>query len=350
MRTPDTRKRPLSRTRRRAVRRALSLLLAALLPLLTAMPALAATVYRDGYGIDYTVEEAGGERVFTKLTFYYYRGCPAAYLPKELDGVPLTADNVTGENLYDFGAPFQVDADNEFFAARDGMLYTKDLSTLVSCPWQYVYGWNDPDGASYYENGGIFYVPEGTQRLGRWCLNTNRGVCVVIPDSVTFLDEDCGIYEETAIAANPGGAAEAWALAHGVTFIPLGETHSHVWFRTVTAVTCLTDGRTAVSCPCGEVLYEETTPADPAAHVYWWCPVGPNGEDKKVCEVCHREQEKDAAEVSCSCACHTIEKDLAGLAGGGASALLKGLLYRVRLLFWRLAGTHQYCECGARHY
>ena len=348
MQTRNTRNRPLFRLRRGAVRRSLSLLLAALLLVLTALPALAATVYRDGYGINYTVEETGGERVFTGLTFYYYRGCPAAYLPKELDGVPLTTENVSGENLYDYAAPFAVDEDNAYFAVRDGMLYTKDLSTLVSCPWQFVYSWSQ-DGASYYDNGGIFYVPEGTQRLGRYCLNVWYGVCVVIPDSVTFLDEDCGIYEETAIAANPGGAAEAWALAHGVTFIPLGETHAHVWFRTVTAVTCTTDGRTAVSCPCGAIRYEETTPADPAAHRYVWCPVGPNGEDKKVCEVCCREME-DGEAADCPCGCHTIEKDLAGLARGGAASLLKGLTYRIRLLFWRLTGTHQYCECGARHY
>ena len=193
-------------------------------------------------------------------------------------------------------------------------------------------------------------MPKGTQRLGKRSVDAWPGVCVVLPDSVTALDEDCGISEYAAIAATPGGAAEIWAQSHGVAFIPMGETHTHVWFRIVNEANCTYGGRTAVQCPCGETVYEETTPADPSAHCIMKIATG-NGQDRTAdCIFCGREEKEIETSKGCPCGCHGIERHLWRLAADGPADFLSDLMFRLRLLIWQLTGTHRYCECGVRHY
>ena len=332
-------------------KKCLSLLLAAALLLLTVLPAFAQSDYSFGCVIDYTVDDTGGEPALQNLDIFYYWGASDAYLPKSVGGVPLTTDNLTGANLTCYAAAYRVDEDNAYFSAREGMLYSKDGKTLVHCPEQYIYGWCSPDDPFYYyDNGGLLVVPEGTQRLGKQSVFALAGVCVVLPDSVTELDEDCGISEYAAIAAAPGGAAESWALEHGVAFIPMGENHTHAWFRIVNEANCTYDGRKVLQCPCGEIAYEETTPADPSAHCVLNFATGNNDEKVRACMFCGREKKELSASADCSCNCHRMERRLSRLASGSPADFLRDLLFRIRLLFWQLTGTHQYCECGARHY
>ena len=332
-------------------KKCLSLLLAAALLLLTVLPAFAQSDYSFGCVIDYTVDDTGGEPALQNLDIFYYWGASDAYLPKSVGGVPLTTDNLTGANLTCYAAAYRVDEDNAYFSAREGMLYSKDGQTLVHCPEQYIYGWCSPDDPFYYyDNGGLLVVPEGTQRLGKRCIAAWPGVCVVLPDSVTALDEDCGISEYAAIAAAPGGTAESWALAHGVAFIPMGQTHTHAWFRMVNEANCTYGGRTALQCPCGEIAYEETTPADPSVHCVLNFATGNGSERVKTCIFCGKKEKEISSSADCSCDCHRIERRLTMVFSDGPADFLRDLLFRIRLLFWQLTGTHQYCECGARHY
>ena len=328
------------------MKKLLSLLLAGLILLLSALPALAVVDYLYGQGIYYDLSE-DGEPSLSDMELYAFRGARELYVPKTVAGVALTPEDLTGENIFSYAAAFRVDDDNAYFTVREGMLYTKDGKTLVYCPRQYIYGWNELN-SGFYGNGGVFRVPEGTERLGRYSVDAWRGVCIVLPDSVVFLDENCGIEESGAVAAAPGGEAESWAQAHNVTFVPLGEGHEHVWFHTFSAATCVSDGRTAVECPCGEVARVETAPADPDAHEYEYIPYGPDGSGITVCERCGKtEREKPA---DCSCGCHTMETSLLRMLKPDAASFLKDFFFRVKLMIWRLTGTHQYCECGARHY
>ena len=332
-------------------KKCLSLLMAAALLVLTVLPAFAQSDYSYGCVIDYDLVDTGGEPALQNLDIFYYWGASDAYLPKSVGGVPLTTDNLTGANLTCYAAAYRVDEDNAYFSAREGMLYSKDGKTLVHCPEQYIYGWCSPDDPFYYyNNGGMLVVPEGTQRLGKQCLDAWSGVCVVLPDSLTELDEDCGISEYAAIAAAPGGAAESWALSHGVAFIPMGENHTHAWFRMVNEANCTCGGRTALLCPCGEIAYEETTPADPSAHCVLNFATGNGSERVKTCIFCGKKEKEIASSADCSCDCHRIERRLTMVFSDGPTGFLRDLLFRIRLLFWQLTGTHQYCECGARHY
>ena len=332
-------------------KKSLSMLLAAALLVLTVLPAFAQSEYSYGCVIDYTVDDTGGEPALRDLDIFYYWGASDAYLPKSVGGVTLTTDNLTGANLTCYAAAYRVDEDNAYFSSREGMLYSKDGKTLVHCPEQYIYGWCSPDDPFYYyDNGGILVVPDGTFRLGKQSVFALAGVCVVLPDSVTELDEDCGISEYAAIAAAPGGAAESWALEHGVAFIPMGENHTHAWFRIVNEANCTYDGRKVLQCPCGEIAYEETTPADPSAHCVLNFATGNNDEKVRACMFCGREKKELSASADCSCNCHRMERRLSRLASGSPADFLRDLLFRIRLLFWQLTGTHQYCECGARHY
>ena len=332
-------------------KKCLSLLMAAALLVLTVLPAFAQSDYSCGCVIDYTVDDTGGEPALRDLDIFYYWGARDAYLPKSVGGVTLTTDNLTGANLTCYAAAYRVDEDNAYFSAREGMLYSKDGKTLVHCPEQYIYGWCSPDDPFYYyDNGGILVVPDGTLRLGEQSVFALTGVCVVLPDSVTELDEDCGISKYAAIAATPGGPAESWALAHGVAFVPMGKTHTHAWFRLVNEANCSYGGRKVLQCPCGEIAYEETTPADPSAHCVLNFATGNNDERVRTCIFCGREEKELSASADCSCNCHRMERRLSRLASGSPADFLRDLLFRIRLLFWQLTGTHQYCECGARHY
>ena len=328
------------------MKKILSLLLAVLVMLVSALPALAAIEYLYGQGIYYQLTE-DGEPPFSDLQLIAYRGARELYIPKAVAGITLTPDNLTGANLYSYAGPVRVDEDNAYFTSREGMLYTKDGKTLVYCPRLFIYGWSEPE-ESFYFNGGVFRVPEGTQRLGEYSVDVWRGVCIVLPESVVSIDENCGIEETGAMAAVPGGEAERWAQAHGVPFIALGEGHQHAWFRTVSAATCVSGGRTAVECPCGEVAREELVPVDPDAHEYDFIPEGPEGNGVTVCERCGQPEPDGNAD--CPCGCHTMEKSLLRVLNPDVSTFLKDFLFRVKLMLWRLTGTHRYCECGARHY
>ncbi len=58
-------------------------------------------------------------------------------------------------------------------------------------------------------------------------------------------------------------------------------------------------------------------------------------------------------EEECTCICHADDlyngtEDF--YTTGNLNAIVKMVLYRVELLFWRLFGINQFCECGKRHY
>lgn len=196
----------------------------------------------------------------------------------------------------------------------------------------------------------------------------------VVPDDVTFIgaeielpcssltvnSPDCVIepdekYEtDVMLCGVKGSAAEKTAAQNDYPFILLGEGHVHTYINVIkSAATCVTDGKVITYCPCGETQTKTTVvPATGEHHYVFTYPLM-----KYVCSVCGEpkpiapiviDDDDDGYidEDDCTCVCHADENlDLSSL-----SSLLDCVLYRIKLLFWRLTHTHQVCECGRRHY
>ena len=286
--------------------------------------------------------------------YLYYIAEPCAetaYIPKTFMGVELTADNLTGDNLLSYTAPYSVDEDNPYFSVRDGVLFTKDGKTLVSCPLEYIYGRHDMYEATAFDYG-FYRIPDGTEKLGVESVIATKGSCVVFPPSVTEIAPDCGIRKGACIAALPGSAAQQYAQEKELLFLPLGETHSHTWFRVENVATCMEDGTLRAECPCGAVARTETRPLDPDAHWFVWEIEQSTGRDAYRCLLCGKVDHYygEPEPTDCACTCHALDRNVVPTFQKGFWGTLKNLVFRLCLFVWRMTGTHQYCECGARHY
>lgn len=307
--------------------------------------------FGNTYTISYIPSETPDEPGFTYLFYNIYAGAKTAYIPRTLAGVELTTETLTGANIYDLRAPFSVDEDNPYFTVRDGVLFTKDGKTMVSCPLAYIYGRHNMNEDTAFDYG-FYRIPEGTERLGCESIRVSNSACVVFPPSVTEIDPDCGIYEDACIAALPGSAAERYANENGILFLPLGETHTHTWFRVENVATCISDGNVRAECPCGAIAQEKTLAADPEAHWFDWFREESTDLYGHICVWCGKVDRyyRETETTDCTCACHTLDKYPVPTFQNSFTTTIRNIVYRIRLFFWRMTGTHQYCECGARHY
>ena len=338
-----------------AVKKLLSLLLAPAL-LFTAIPAVSAAQpenalerqYENGYEFSVMQTEDG-----PVLTEVYYVGREdeqygAAFLPETLGGLPVTPDIVNGRTfIYGYGCDaVKVSADNPYFKTVNGALYSKDGKTLVFMP-------NRDDEP-------FAVVPDGVEVIAEnalWLFG-----CTILPDSVMEIGNEDGGMTYCVIAANTGTPAEAFALANGVKFVPLDADHSHVWFRgnVLTEATCTGSGLSELVCPCGASMQVET---QPKGHIFRWNYDEETGSYTTCCRYCGKSIKEIYGEeiglvnpdapstAECTCVCHRFDDSVPdSLTGGTMLHLLRDFIYRLHIVIWRLTGTHQYCECGERHY
>lgn len=350
-----------------------------------------AWLYKEN-GFEYDLDEKNGE-----LDIYYYVGTgDTIYIPKTLDGYTLPAWDIDAWLFRKTDASaFSVDADNEYFSVKDGVLFSKDGTELIAYPngkagdsydipegvvtlcekcFYYsslkevtlpstlqdiesdVFG-ESFDGFADYEDG-LYYagnvlvkhsdsyfdsssdeavkfvnIKEGTEKILSEALPNFRGF-VIIPDTVT---EICGYQYCLYMCGSNGSAAQKFAEENNIYFIVMGEGHEHAYVRTVALEpTCVSEGRADYMCPCGDVKYSCAIEADTEnGHKFVM-----NRKGQRICEYCGAEDES-----YCSCKCHEI-----GTYGDDFFGILKDLFLRLRLVIWHLMGTHQYCECGRRHY
>lgn len=139
-------------------------------------------------------------------------------IPDEIDGYPVTVIDrfgvmnaetlkiiVIGKNVREIGdwafsgnsalEEFKVDPENEDFTAVDGVLYTKDMKTLVYVP-----------AAKEFENG-IFTVPDTVETIRTKSFYGCKLIKkIVVSDSVTDIQEKvfhkCTSLEEVEISHN----------------------------------------------------------------------------------------------------------------------------------------------------
>ena len=345
------------------MKKCISLLLTALLLFAVMLPAGATTILpplfpiADKNGYTFTVNETEEGPVLCDVVFvgtYVYpfsSMAEEAYIPKTLGGVPVTTENFGGAVFS--GSPeilaFSVDDDNAQFSVKDGLLFTKDGKTLIAVPNLLVKG--------------IVRIPDGTEKLGPCSVliknppvEDEKSVCIVIPASVTEIDANFADGKAPVLAGYADSAAQSFAEENGLTFVLLGEGHTHSYFRCVTEATCLHGGETTVTCPCGNCIFSEQT--KPLSHN--WRTRETEKEDGKryletYCTSCGTVKYSRLADTedgpACSCRCHKINRTWSiSLTKDNWQEVFRNAIFRIKLAFWRLSGTHLYCECGARHY
>ncbi len=318
------------------------------------------------------------------------------YIPKTLGGYELSYWDIDAWIFENSNASaFSVDADNEYFSVKDGVLFSKDGTELIAYPnGKAGDSYDIPEGVEkldeecfYYSSlkevtlpstlqfidsgafgksfndflaktDGLLYkdnvlmwnaysldidlrtVKDGTVKIAEGALPYFG--CIVVPDSVTEIGEQnfwgylCG---------SEGSCAQKFAEENGIDFILMGEGHVHNYFydyNASTDPTCVSGGEAVFVCPCGKT-YKTGLDKAPYAHEY---------DDDDFCIYCGDylwDFDDDEDECSCDCRCHSIEHSY-DPSFDGIFSFLSDLFFRLKIVFWHLTGTHQYCECGCRHY
>ena len=335
------------------LKKAAVLLLAALFAALS-FPAFAADDAPASFeaGFSYRTSVIDGETAVVLAT--YEGGESEIFVPKTLGGYPLTPAAIRADTFLGCpaGAVFRTDDDNAYFKAEDGALFSKDGKILYRLPV--------PADTT------VVSVPAGVETMADACVL--YPAALVVPASVVTVGESGGRLEDTVIAGERGSAAEQWALSHGNRFVSLGQDHEHVFFRdaVVKEATCTESGEARLICPCGET---RTVQTDATGHRFRL--IFQNGKIGFFCVYCGRSrqeieggedpivpivpvdpEEPEVTPETCTCVCHKFSRDPGDLfdTSNGAMGILRDFFYRLRLVYWRLTGTRQYCECGARHY
>lgn len=145
----------------------------------------------------------------------------ACYSAQKLEEVSLPASLTTlGQYVFE-GCPvlktIHVEADNEKYAAQDGVLFTKDLSTLIKFPEQ----------CALTE----YTVPDSTTKLENWSFVGAEKLEAIDLNNVTEIGEDCFYYctalksitiPDSVTALN--GACFAYCTALSEVNLPQGLT------------------------------------------------------------------------------------------------------------------------------
>jgi len=152
---------------------------------------------------------------------------------------------------------------NKTYTSRDGVVYSKDMKTLVVCP---------------NRKSGDFIIPDGVTGLGdsaiRWCPDLDS---VTIPKSVTKFGDACFSYSDDfsmgekfagILRVYPGSAAETYAKDNAIPYeliVPCMNGHS--WDSGVVTrepTTTLNGEKTYTCIVCGAQKTEQIEALPPA--------------------------------------------------------------------------------------
>ena len=382
------------------IKKILSILMAVIMAFSVAQIAFAAEkFYNEEYGYWYYKENGfiyviNEERGYLIIDDYIGTG-DTIYIPKTLGGYSLSVWEINAWLFSETNASaFSVDDDNEYFSVKDGVLFSKDGTFLVAYPngkagdsYDIPEGVEElGDGCFYYsslkevtlpstlqnigydvfgKSFGDFYEEEDNMRYIRkifiggysyfsvvstvrdgtetiWANALDDVNCVIIPDSVTNIGEQK--FFEGCLCGSEGSYAQKYAEEHDIKFIVLGEGHTHSYFVQYRGFpTCVSGDEAVFICPCGKE-YTVELEANPNEHdlgmgEYEYCR-----NCGKPADECYTDDEE------CSCKCHGIIMRNYSFSFDSIFDFISDLFFRLKLIFWHLTGTHQYCECGIRHY
>lgn len=172
-------------------------------------------------------------------------------------------------------------------------------------------------------------VPKNVERLGEYAFDC---------EYLAILNPDCVIettYSYTLIIGYDGSTAEKHAAENNRAFATLGNSdgtnHNHMYIPTViTVASCRNEGLTSYSCPCGNTqTYTVTT----EKQEHWWNHEG----DYMECIRCG-EIQSISDYYECDCECHE-EKNA-----------FEEFFFKIKLFFWKLFRTKEFCYCGTNHW
>ena len=306
-----------------------------------------------------------------------YLNVAAVVIPASLKISPQTFANL--EN-----AKFIVNENNPYYCAdEDGVLFSKDKTVLMKYPnLREGTDYTVPQGVKEIGNNSFEYsditsitLPDGLEKIGDeafiYCdlsqisfpaslkeigdnvfySSDDTLKSVVVPKNVERLGEyafdceylailnpDCVIettYSYTLIIGYDGSTAEKHAAENNRAFATLGNSdgtnHNHMYIPTViTVASCRNEGLTSYSCPCGNTqTYTVTT----EKQEHWWNHEG----DYMECIRCG-EIQSISDYYECDCECHE-EKNA-----------FEEFFFKIKLFFWKLFRTKEFCYCGTNHW
>lgn len=208
-------------------------------------------------------------------------------------------------------------------------------------------------GNSAFEFCNLYNIelPSGLKEIGSFAFSGTELKAVVIPESVekfsysvfecdyiAFMNPDCEIesvsYNSLIVGYN-GSTAEKYANDNGRAFATLGEVsgenHSHIYFPSIiTPESCEQDGLYSYSCPCGNTQAYTVT-VEKTEHS--WMHLG----DFVKCMKCGKTQ-LISDYYNCDCECHE-EKNA-----------FEEFFFKIKLFFWKLFRTKEFCYCGTYHW
>ncbi|MDE6050367.1 MAG: leucine-rich repeat domain-containing protein, partial [Paramuribaculum sp.] len=117
-------------------------------------------------GIEYTVT------TLPTIAFQYCTGLTSA-------SIPASVKSIAYNSFYRCAniSEFLVDENNETYCSVDGVIYSKDMKTLITCP---------------NAKSGEFTIPDGVETIGENALNGCAELTgIIIPESVTTAKQNC---------------------------------------------------------------------------------------------------------------------------------------------------------------
>ena len=157
-----------------------------------------------------SVDLPDGLQELELMSFAYCTSLRSFSIPKGVKEIESSA--FSGCKLL---SEFFVDEDNPWFAAYDGVLYTKNMRKLVRCPMGlYSEAFQIPDGVEeigddafqYCKNIKRFYLPESVRKIGSSAFSNCLMSNIKIPEKVYQIDmmafENCDSLESFIIPEN----------------------------------------------------------------------------------------------------------------------------------------------------
>ena len=188
-----------------------------------------------------------------------------------------------------------VDKDNEYYCSVNGALFSKDKTTL------YKY----PSG----KTADTYQIPDGVNTIAYSAFwGSSNLKSVVIPESVTFIDEGAFIDCYSLTDVYYTGTEEQWenvvvdtefnySLADAQMHFNYDGSHVHNYTEAVTAPTCTKEGYTTHTCACGDSYVDTYTDALGHSYGAWTQTKAPTctakGTEVRTCTRCNATETRD---------------------------------------------------------
>lgn len=167
----------------------------------------------------------------------------SVFIPKNVNSIGITAWGNSNSMLTEY----VVDAENSTYTSLDGVLYTKDMKTLVSCP---------------VSKPGIVTVPEGVETLAQNAFDCSK-TGVILPSSLKTIEDNAfSSYNYKRGVVIPEGVTTIGANTFEYAFIELLSLPSTLSAETYNTLSLQTDN-------IKTLIINSTTPPEVGEKFFW---------------------------------------------------------------------------------